>query len=58
MKNNINLCAGSWSGEPATGECPECCDPVDYEGLSITGCYYSEIECRVCGSRPCDGSCR
>lgn len=38
------------------GECPECGAPtVDGEAKEI--CEYSPVDCPVCGSAPCEGSC-
>jgi len=51
------MCCDGWNyGEPA-GECPTCGEPVDADGDAVTGCRYSHIDCTVCGSAPCDGSC-
>jgi hypothetical protein len=30
---------------------------VDDDGTAMRGCYYSPVECKTCGSAPCDESC-
>jgi hypothetical protein len=41
------------------GQCPECGADVDADGNSVdlSDCGYSRKECKLCGWRPCDGSC-
>ncbi len=42
-------------GEP-NGFCPDCgCETVD--GTAVDICGYSPVECKTCGSAPCDLSC-
>lgn len=47
---------GVGSPTPANGECPECGEST-LDGEAVRGCFHSPIQCEVCGSRPCDGSC-
>lgn len=42
--------------EDINGECPECGTPT-VDGQAAVGCYYSPVECKLCGWKPCDGSC-
>lgn len=44
------------SFEYADGVCPEC-GSVTSGGEVVALCAYSPVECEVCGSAPCDGSC-
>lgn len=52
------MCSEGWyhSDSEVNGECPDCGQPT-VNGESQYGCYYSEVECETCGSRPCNGSC-
>lgn len=50
-------CCDGWDYGKPVGECPDCGAPVDEEGDAVTGCNYSPLECKTCGSRPCDLSC-
>ena len=38
------------------GECPDCGEDT-IGGDAITGCCYSKVICKTCGSAPCDESC-
>lgn len=46
-----------FSREDVVGECPVCGALVDEDGNAVEGCSYSPVDCDICGSRPCDGSC-
>ena len=49
-------CCDSWDLGDANGTCPDCgMETVD--GDAVTGCSYSPIDCKTCGSATCDGSC-
>jgi len=53
-------CCSPWDltedGDKVNGECPDCGeDTVD--GDAAYGCTYSPVQCKTCGSAPCDLSC-
>jgi hypothetical protein len=52
-----NMCCDAWNNGQPIGECPACGEPIDEDGDAVTGCNYSPVECKVCGSAPCDDSC-
>jgi len=51
-------CCDGWSSsvDEVTGKCPDCGGPV-VEGGSASGCNYSPVDCKTCGSSPCDQYC-
>lgn len=52
------MCADGWKykKEEINGVCPDCgMETVD--GYAYEGCNYSPIDCKTCGSAPCDDSC-
>ena len=51
-------CSDPWTSkvDEVDGKCPDCDCPT-VKGEAATGCSYSPIDCKTCGSRPCDGSC-
>lgn len=46
----------NWEGVPV-GECPACGADIDKDGDATEICCYSPVDCDVCGSASCDGSC-
>jgi len=50
-------CCDSWNMGDPVGECPDCGEGVDANGDATKGCNYSPVECKTCGSAPCDQSC-
>jgi len=51
------MCCDAWDNGQSIGECPACGEPIDEDGDAVTGCNYSPVDCKVCGSAPCDDSC-
>jgi len=43
-------------GSEIDGECSDCGQPT-VDGEAAYGCFYSSVECKTCGWKPCDGSC-
>jgi PHP family Zn ribbon phosphoesterase len=56
--NNISCCEpfGTTDPKDVDGRCPEC-GGLTVEGEAAVGCCYSPVDCEVCNSSPCDGSC-
>jgi hypothetical protein len=53
----INMCCDGWDyTDEVDGECPDCGMETS-EGVAVTGCNYSSVVCKTCGSAPCDLSC-
>lgn len=52
------MCADGWyySNSQVNGECPDCGIPT-VDGEAQSGCHYSSVDCKTCGSAPCDESC-
>lgn len=53
------MCADGWDfsdDDGVKGVCPDCGEPT-IDGTAITGCNYSQVDCKTCGASPCDGSC-
>jgi hypothetical protein len=58
-------CCDGWYNYPKNyrennieiASCPECGEDVDEDGDAMSGCYYSPVVCKTCGSAPCDLSC-
>ena len=52
------MCADGWSSKPEeiNGECADCGGPT-VDGYAAEGCFYSHVDCKTCGSAPCDLSC-
>lgn len=54
----MNECCDGWDHSDLTvGQCPNCGDDVDDNGDAVRGCNYSDVQCDLCGSRPCNQSC-
>lgn len=54
------MCADGWDTNAPKGKllvCPSCGEDVDEDGIALTGCHYSPVDCDTCGSAPCDESC-
>ena len=48
--------ANDFEFKAINGECPKCgCMTVD--GVAYDQCQYSPLECDLCESSPCTGSC-
>lgn len=50
------MCADGWDYGTPDGECPACGEPT-VDGEAAVGCFYSPVDCELCGSAPCDQSC-
>jgi hypothetical protein len=57
-KKENDMCSDGWKFDydDVNGECPNCGTPT-VDGQAYEGCFYSPVECDVCGWAPCDGSC-
>jgi hypothetical protein len=57
------MCADGWYNYPKNykaediAKCPDCGEDVDSDGDAMSGCHWSPVDCKTCGSAPCDGSC-
>jgi hypothetical protein len=52
-------CCDGWRLDESEGfvdECPSCGERT-VDGTAQSGCNYSPVACKTCGSRPCDESC-
>jgi len=51
-------CCDGWSSDESdvNGTCPDCgIETID--GEAAYGCAWSQISCKTCGHKACDGSC-
>ena len=49
---------GDYPKDYVCKQCPDRGEDVDDDGNAMTGCHYSPVVCKTCGSAPCDGSCQ
>lgn len=51
-------CSDGWGSYKSqiNGTCPECGGET-VDGVAACGCNYSPVECKTCGSAPCNQSC-
>ena len=55
---HYSCCSDGWGSyrSQINGTCPDCgIETVD--GVAACGCNYSPVECKTCGSAPCNLSC-
>jgi hypothetical protein len=57
------MCSDGWNHYPKNYKpedivkCPDCNEDVDEDGFAMCGCNWSPVDCKTCGSAPCDLSC-
>ena len=57
VMHSTSCCGGGdYDDKDVNGTCPKCgVDTIDGDAVEIWS--YSSLDCKYCGSRPCDGSC-